>query len=651
MSDSVDAVNVAIGGNTDGLASALMEGIKSITSFGGAIQIAEDLLEGPAGLVMGIQELVKFLGELDAAYVEDEKADLLFQTSLKNSKNNSDEFSASAEKAVKSIQLMTGASDDVAKQMVTTLSSTGRTAEEIDKMTTAAEGMANATGVSLDTALTQLNTTFSGTSGKLSRLNPELKDFSKTQLEGGAAVDVLYQKYKSFSGALQDSADVSIKNYKNAYDELMASMGKSVEGVVQPVRNAMTQLFRDLKAEQDAVNKSTDEYKQYLLALAGKATDYKQAIAGITTENERLEAEKQKLINLGVKETDNSFKQIAAEEKRNGVAALAVTLLQRKQDAAAKAAKADAEATAAQLTADANAEKARQDALDADIKSSKAATDAESKSWEKYFDDLKKLYGDDFTAAQLMNMAKTADAEKHNQALAAWAKSANDKNAAIDKQRSMDTAVALVKDMEHVRGMNQTTSEASAEYWKSFYDGLKSQAGDWSTTVKTLTDTALSELKQGFEELGKSIVDGGASWNDWAKAALQGLADVLESIGSQLAAQAVVHALALDFVGSAVALAGSVAAFVASGVISGYASKYATGTEYASGGMAIVGEDGPELVDLNRGAKVYNNSQTQNMMNNSKGGDTYNIWANNKTAADIMRESKKESRARARAMI
>ena len=34
---------------------------------------------------------------------------------------------------------------------------------------------------------------------------------------------------------------------------------------------------------------------------------------------------------------------------------------------------------------------------------------------------------------------------------------------------------------------------------------------------------------------------------------------------------------------------------------------YASGTNYAPGGLALVGERGPEIVDLPRGAKVYPN--------------------------------------------
>lgn len=40
---------------------------------------------------------------------------------------------------------------------------------------------------------------------------------------------------------------------------------------------------------------------------------------------------------------------------------------------------------------------------------------------------------------------------------------------------------------------------------------------------------------------------------------------------------------------------------------------FATGTAFAPGGMALVGERGPELIDLPRGSRVYDNQETQRM--------------------------------------
>lgn len=49
--------------------------------------------------------------------------------------------------------------------------------------------------------------------------------------------------------------------------------------------------------------------------------------------------------------------------------------------------------------------------------------------------------------------------------------------------------------------------------------------------------------------------------------------------------------------------------------------RYATGTRSAKGGLALVGENGPELINLRGGERIYTNGQTRSML----GGETISI--------------------------
>src|SRR5687768_17079729 len=51
----------------------------------------------------------------------------------------------------------------------------------------------------------------------------------------------------------------------------------------------------------------------------------------------------------------------------------------------------------------------------------------------------------------------------------------------------------------------------------------------------------------------------------------------------------------------------------------GLTGLFADGTNYAPGGMAIVGERGPELVNLPQGAQVFNTNKSAQMMKGSGG--------------------------------
>jgi hypothetical protein len=61
--------------------------------------------------------------------------------------------------------------------------------------------------------------------------------------------------------------------------------------------------------------------------------------------------------------------------------------------------------------------------------------------------------------------------------------------------------------------------------------------------------------------------------------------------------------------------------------------RYATGTAFHPGGGAIVGENGPEYIDLPRGSKVYTNAQTRAM----QGGNNYTLNVNSRDLTTVAR--------------
>ena len=62
-----------------------------------------------------------------------------------------------------------------------------------------------------------------------------------------------------------------------------------------------------------------------------------------------------------------------------------------------------------------------------------------------------------------------------------------------------------------------------------------------------------------------------------------------------------------------------------------YVPAYATGTNEHPGGMAIVGEQGPEMINLPRGTSVIPNARTMSMIGGQNGGNSFNFVFNNPT--------------------
>lgn len=89
-----------------------------------------------------------------------------------------------------------------------------------------------------------------------------------------------------------------------------------------------------------------------------------------------------------------------------------------------------------------------------------------------------------------------------------------------------------------------------------------------------MTDTLFTLAEDGMKSVGEALVTGADAWESYGETALGMLSDVLESIGKELEALAVTHALMGDFVGAALATAGASAALIASGAVSAMADKY-----------------------------------------------------------------------------
>lgn len=120
---------------------------------------------------------------------------------------------------------------------------------------------------------------------------------------------------------------------------------------------------------------------------------------------------------------------------------------------------------------------------------------------------------------------------------------------------------------------------------------------------------ALQDEKKALEANRKETASGADAWKSAGKIALQTLAEVLESVGAQLAAQAVVKAMTGMWASVAIATAGSVAAYAAAGAAKAAANKYETGGIVP--GNSRHGDR--VLARVNSGELILNTAQQDNL--------------------------------------
>jgi tape measure domain-containing protein len=170
------------------------------------------------------------------------------------------------------------------------------------------------------------------------------------------------------------------------------------------------------------------------------------------------------------------------------------------------------------------------------------------------------------------------------------------------------------------------------------YEAQKSLEAGTFNFITGLDEVSAGLLENGnliagiFASMGNAIAQAAAqgetSFAKLGQAAAGAAAKIIRAYIQQGVAAAVAKALSsvpfpLNI--AAGAAAGGIAAALFTRAVGAIGIKgFARGTGYAPGGMALVGEQGPELINLPRGSQVYSNPKTNRMLDSMGGGGMLN---------------------------
>ena len=147
---------------------------------------------------------------------------------------------------------------------------------------------------------------------------------------------------------------------------------------------------------------------------------------------------------------------------------------------------------------------------------------------------------------------------------------------------------------------------------------------------KAFSDSLVSGIQVigiGLGEALAAALNGTANFGDIFTGIFNQLGGVVELLGQkliELGALGLVAKLAIDqiFLNPFASIAAGVALVALGSLIkstTSQQSRFAIGTRNAPGGLALVGERGPEMINLPRGSQVIPAAQTANMMGTSEG--------------------------------
>lgn len=134
------------------------------------------------------------------------------------------------------------------ESMVAELAALGKSADEIESISSAAVYLSNVTGKNLNSSMTTLLNTYSGTTTQLKRLGIDLGEVTQEELAQGAAVDVVLEKLGDYSQMMAEGdSQQHLTNMKNTWGDIKQQIGGIIDYNFGPWLGNLDAAFAGIK--------------------------------------------------------------------------------------------------------------------------------------------------------------------------------------------------------------------------------------------------------------------------------------------------------------------------------------------------------------------------------------------------------------------
>lgn len=252
----------------------------SISGVGAAYKIITDSVNALKSAISEMSELYNKQTSAEVALAQAAKNNpYLLSTSVTKLKNYASE-----------LQSISTYGDEELLPFMAQLASAGRTEQEIMDIMSASIDVAASGSMSLDSAVKNLNKTFSGLSGELGEVNPQVKALSAEELKNGKAVEVLKSQYKGMAQEVAKATGTS-QQLKNAVGDLKEELGAPFEKAMSPIRAFFTELISGWASAKKAKREYEEAGKANEKSETRTADTLNTQIEGLKKEIEQREKE------------------------------------------------------------------------------------------------------------------------------------------------------------------------------------------------------------------------------------------------------------------------------------------------------------------------------------------------------------------------
>jgi len=301
-------VNIKVSAEGASRAKRELRGVEgAISKMGKAVGIASTAYFGATGLINGLSSAIQLAGR-------QEQAERGLSVALGRTSN-------ALLNQAKQLQRVTTFGDEAIITQQAFLASLDFSETQIKDIINASVDLSEATGISLESAVRNTAKTFSGLSGELGELIPQLRDLTTEEMKAGKAVEIMADLFGGTATAQAQTLTGSLEQMKNALGDAGEAIGNVLAPAVIGISKIVTSFANGLS---DIIN--------FREGLAELAKDFKvlsesefqviqleQALKDMTKQD--ILAKIQEL-GLSINDNDSSFKEysittaVLTEEQR-----------------------------------------------------------------------------------------------------------------------------------------------------------------------------------------------------------------------------------------------------------------------------------------------------------------------------------------------
>ena len=336
---------------------------------------------GAAFQIVGktVQVAKAALDDCAEAYKTQAKAETQLSAAAKNNPYLNDSSVRALKAYAGQLQSISTVGDEKLLPLMAQLASAGRTQAEIQSIMSAALDASASGAISLESAVSGLNASYSGSVGALGKVLPQVKGLTAEELKQGKAVQVVADAYKGMAAEVAKNVGAS-EQLANAWGDFKENLGQGWEEATAPAKKELAGLLSQI----NAINAKKKELKGAESNIAGgsatevdyeiKIEEVTQQLAGARAELEAV----QQTINSGLGGIDTAY-ALGEAQKRVMLLTAELAAYAKLKERLASIAQQEAE-EAEKARVEAEKRKAAEEAMAAANKKAGDAVDAYNKA-------------------------------------------------------------------------------------------------------------------------------------------------------------------------------------------------------------------------------------------------------------------------------